>query len=143
MIIGVIAGYAIRELSFRWKLVLMAPLALLWWLKMDFIRKDTAPRDAFEHEGAILRQAEVTSQTKVVMPVVVPEHRLQLDFYRKVKQEESGFSISVLDSRQLAKPGDQIIIGRENLKQMDRSVEVDTIKKWDGIGYEFQISKEW
>ena len=50
---------------------------------------------------------------KVFMPVETPEHRLQLDFYRKIKSMKTGNEIKVLNNVNDLTIQDRIIISQE------------------------------
>lgn len=68
---------------------LFASCPFHFWRKMDFIQRDIYPRHWFEYEGSMLRKTQNIDGLKVFMPAEHPEHRLQLDFYRKVFLEKS------------------------------------------------------
>ena len=143
MIMGVVIGMICLQIPSRWRILLFVPVLLLLWRKMDFIKHDTAPRHEFEYEGAILRQSELTSSTKVFMKVQTPEHQLQLDFYRKWVLEERGLSIPVIDTISQVQMGDQIIISQsEQLAKIQEKFVIDTIATWKGLGYTIEVKSE-
>ncbi len=139
LILGVVAAHLTGNLLGKWKLIWLIPIAFILWRKLNFIQKDIQPRHAFEFEGAMLRQANVHPNTKVFMPVQTPEHRLQLDFYRKLKKKESGHEIQVVESGDQVAVNDQIIISRQNLKIFENQFEVDTITKYKDLGYLIKV----
>ena len=139
LIIGVTAGYITRNIPARWKYLWLIPILLILWRKINFITKDIHPRHPFEHEGSILRKASVSNNTKVYMPVETYEHRLQLDFYKKLVRKEQGLEIPVFDNVTQISPGDHIILRQDHLKQVTDVFTVDTMKVWNGLGYELVI----
>ncbi len=143
MILGIVIGTICLNISTRWRALLLIPVCLILWRKLEFIKHDTAPRDAFEYEGAILRQAELTTSTKVFMKVATPEHQLQLDFYRKWVLEEKGLMIPVIDTVSQIEVGDQIIISQTGeLAKIQEGFAIDTIKIWKGLGYTIEVKSE-
>jgi len=143
LIMGVVIGMICLQIPSRWRLLMFVPVLFLVWRKLDFIKHDTAPCDAFEYEGAILRQSDITSSTKVFMKVATPEHQLQLDFYKKWALEEKGLSIQVIDTISQIQTGDQIIISQsEELAKIQDKFSIDTIATWKGLGYTIQVKNE-
>ena len=143
MIMGVVIGLICLQIPARWRFLLFVPVLLVLWRKMDFIKHDTEPRHAFEYEGAILRQSELTASTKVFMKVQTPEHQLQLDFYRKWALEVKGLNIPVIDTVSQIQAGDQIIISQlEQLVKIQDVFEIDTIATWKGLGYTIEVKNE-
>ena len=143
MILGVVIGTICLNISPRWRILLFIPVCLILWRKLDFIKHDTAPRDAFEYEGAMLRQSERTSPTKVFMKVATSEHQLQLDFYRKWALEERGLTIPVIDTVSQVQIGDQIIISQTGeLPKIQEKFDIDTVATWKELGYTIQVKSE-
>lgn len=143
MIMGVVIGTMCLNIPTRWRALLLIPVCFILWRKLDFIKHDTAPRDAFEYEGAILRQSDLTSSSKVFMKVVTPEHQLQLDFYRKWALEEKGLNIQVVDTISQIQTGDQIIISQTGeLAKIQEKFDIDTVATWKGLGYTIQVKSE-
>ena len=139
LIIGVTAGYITGNIPERWKYLWLIPILFILWRKISFIRNDIQPRHPFEHEGSILRQTSVSNETNVYMPVETHEHRFQLDFYRKLIRKEQGIEIPVFDNVTQISPGDHIIVRKELLTQVTNVFSVDTMKVWNGLGYEILI----
>ena len=143
MIIGVVIGTMISIIPAKWKGVLLIPVLLILWRKIDFIKHDMAPRHAFEYEGAILRQSAITKSTKVFMKVETPEHRLQLDFYRKVVLHDKGINVPVIDTLSQVTLGDQLIISQqEQLTKIQEAFTIDTMEIWKGLGYTIGVKSE-
>jgi 4-amino-4-deoxy-L-arabinose transferase-like glycosyltransferase len=143
MILGVVIGTICLNIPTRWRVFLLIPVCLILWRKLDFTQYDTAPRDVFEYEGAILRQSDLTSATKVFMKVETPEHQLQLDFYRKWVLEEKGLAIPVIDTVSQIQIGDQIIISQTGeLVKIHAKFDIDTIATWKGLGYTIGVKSE-
>ncbi|MEO7907960.1 MAG: glycosyltransferase family 39 protein [Saprospiraceae bacterium] len=140
MILGVVGMHLLKDLPNEFKYAMLIACLLLLWQKLNFIRKDIEPRHAFEYEGYMLREATVNDKTKVFMPVETPEHRLQLDFYKKWKQKETGEGVEVLDSVDQILIGDQIIVRKENLTLIGHKFSIDTIRSWNELGYEIKIN---
>jgi hypothetical protein len=140
MILGVTAGQLTEYIPRQWRLLWVLPIIFILWRKLNFIRNDINPRDPLEYEGAILRQLHDLDSIKVFMPVATSEHRLQLDFYRKVILAKTGEDIKVLDSVDDISVNDHIIICQtENLKNIEGKYLIDTIKTWSDLGYEIRI----
>ena len=143
MIIGVVIGTMISIIPAKWNGVMLIPVLLILWRKMDFIKHDTTPRHAFEYEGAILRQSAITKSTKVFMKVETPEHRLQLDFYRKVVLHDKGINVPVIDTLSQVTLGDQLIISQqEQLTKIQEAFTIDTMEIWKGLGYTIGVKSE-
>jgi 4-amino-4-deoxy-L-arabinose transferase-like glycosyltransferase len=141
LIMGVSIHQLIRDIPLPWKLFVLIPVALIIWRKLDFIQNDIHPRHPFEFEGAILRQASLSPQTKVFMHVEHPEHRLQLDFYRKVMLKEKGIQVDVLDQYHQLAPGQKLIVSQAVvLDSIQKSFLVDTLVVYPGLGYEVKIN---
>ena len=140
LITGSIAGSLVSHLREQWKLMLIVPVLFIFGHKMLFIKSDIQPRHPFEYEGAILRNMQTGPNTKVFMKVETPEHRLQLDFYRKLKAEQTGSLIPVLDSVSQVTVGDQLIVSQNDQHQLiaERFL-VDTLKIYPGLGYELKV----
>ena len=143
MVLGVTADYLTRNFSGNLKLLWIIPIGFILWRKIDFIRTDLNPRHPLEHEGSILRDTKVTPQTKVYMPVETHEHRLQLDFYRKIMLHNTGIEIPVLDSLNEIQPGDHIIVRNENFQKINESFDLEVVKEWEDMGFELQIKQEF
>ncbi len=139
LILGTLAGQLTSTTSKRWQYIWLLPILLILWRKIDFIRSDIQPRHPFEYEGAMLRQIEDVDAIKVFMPVQTPEHRLQLDFYRKIIFQKTGNEVKVIDSTNNLLTGDHILVSSENLKKVNDNFNTDTLKIWDGLGYELNI----
>jgi hypothetical protein len=122
----------------RWTLWLI-PFSLLLLGKMIFVSMDIHPRDPFEYEGAVLRQFQNTDSISVFMPVAAPEHRLQLDFYRKVKAEKTGNQVRLVESIDNIEINDQLILSPANLTKIENIFLVDTLRIWEGMGFEVKI----
>ncbi len=139
MIIGLIGIHLQKSTQTFLRYAWVAACILLIWNKLNFIRKDIEPRHALEYEGYMLRNSEVSDKTKVFMPVATPEHRLQLDFYKKWMQYDTGEEIEVLSSVDELFPGDHIIVRKENLRLIGEHFSMDTIQSWREFGYEIKI----
>lgn len=139
LILGAVAGYVTEFIPRRWRIIWLLPILIIFWRKMEFIRHDTQPRHPFEFEGAMLRQISNAESIKVFMPVETPEHRLQLDFYRKIKKEETGVDVKVLQSMDQITMNDQLIASPENLQKLESKFKIDTMQTWEGLGYEVKI----
>ncbi len=140
LILGVVACHITWNLPAKWKFLWLVPIAFILWRKINFILIDISPRHPFEFEGAILRQTNVDKNTKVFMPVETKEHRLQLDFYRKLKLNETGEEVEVLETADQLKVGDRVIVRNENMSKLESVVEMDTIKVYEGLGLELSIN---
>ncbi len=141
MILGGTAGQITEAIPHQWRLLWILPIIFIFWRKMNFISHDTHPRHEFEYEGAILRQIKDVDSVKVFMPVETPEHRLQLDFYRKFSQHRTGKEIKVLDSVENIAANDQLIISEDNLKKIKEKFAMDTLQSWPGLGYLVRIKQ--
>jgi 4-amino-4-deoxy-L-arabinose transferase-like glycosyltransferase len=140
LITGTVAGSLVSTLQEQWKLMLIVPVLFVFGHKLLFIKSDIQPRHPFEYEGAILRTTEASPNTKVFMKVEVPEHQLQLDFYRKLKAGFSGQLMPVLDSVSQVGVGDQLIISQNDQHQLIADLfALDTIKIHPGLGYEIKV----
>ncbi|MGB3080548.1 MAG: glycosyltransferase family 39 protein [Saprospiraceae bacterium] len=139
LILGTVSGHLADRIPNWWKITMLIPILFIFWRKINFILSDTRPRHPFEYEGAILRQIEDVDSVKVFMPVQTPEHRLQLDFYRKFIFQKTGNEIKVFDRTNDLLTGDHIIVRNENVKKVNDNFNVDTLKSWDGLGYELKI----
>jgi 4-amino-4-deoxy-L-arabinose transferase-like glycosyltransferase len=139
MILGVVGGHLTSRVTKQW-ILWFVPISFILWRKLNFIYHDTLPRHPFENEGSILRQVADPDSISVFMPVETPEHRLQLDFYRKLILEKEGVEVKVWDSISEVAPHAHIIISQaENLKKIQDAYPIDTIKNWPGVGYEIKI----
>jgi 4-amino-4-deoxy-L-arabinose transferase-like glycosyltransferase len=140
MIMGVVAGYFLLMTASRWKLLVFIPVVFILWRKMVFTSSDIFPKHPFEFEGAMLRQIEPNEKTKVFMEVETPEHRLQLDFYRKIIAKERGLDIPVVETIAEISTGDHLIISQEEpVKTIQTEYLLDRFKIWPGLGYEITI----
>ena len=143
MITGAVAGILLSNIHGQWKLVALLPVILVLGRKMNFIQNDIDPRHPFEYEGAILRHAQITPETKVFMKVEMPEHQLQLDFYRKIRLAEDEINVSVIDTTSQIVPGDKIIISQAaGLTLLQDQFVIDTTKVWPGLGYEINVIRK-
>lgn len=139
LILGCVAGHLTDKIAGQWKIIWLIPCLFIFWHKIDFIRHDIQPRHPFEYEGAMLRQFTNVDSVKVFMPVETPAHRLQLDFYRKIILQQTGKNVRVLDRIEDLSIGDNIIVREENLKKIMDNYGIDTLKTWEGLGYEIKI----
>jgi 4-amino-4-deoxy-L-arabinose transferase-like glycosyltransferase len=138
LILGTVAGFLTKNLSAGMKYLWLLPIGFILWRKMNFIQNDIFPRHPFEYEGAMLRTTDVTDDTRVFMPVQTPEHRLQLDFYRKIIRDKYGEDVEILEAREQIREGDRLILTTENLAQLS-NLSLDTIHVWPELGYEVLI----
>lgn len=140
MIIGVVSGYFLRMTSSRWKVLAFIPVLLILWRKIEFTSNANFPKHPFEYEGALLRKIEPDEKTKVFMKVETPEHRLQLDFYRKIVSRDKGIDIPVVDNVAEITTGDHLIISQEeSVRAIQSEYVLDRFKIWPGLGYEITI----
>ena len=143
LIIGGAMGHFVSRApeSMRW--LLLIPATLMLWRKMDFLQKDQSPRHPFEYEGAMLREVKETLPNKVYMEVEHPEHRLQLDFYRKWIAEQMGKNVEVVDTISNVVEGDQLLISQKAALETIQSLfALDTIRVWAGLGYEVKVKEK-
>ena len=141
LIMGVSLGTLITKIELPLKLIVLIPVALILWRKLNFIESDIQPKHPFEYEGAILRKADLTEDTKVFMKVEVPEHQLQLDFYRKIILKKKGIDVEVIDDLPEVAPGQKLIISQQpSLDTIQKAFHVDTLNVFPGLGYEVLIS---
>ena len=139
LILGTVAGNLTNHLPAGLKYLWLIPVGFILWRKINFIQHDITPRHPFEYEGAMLRETDVTPDTRVFMPVQTPEHRLQLDFYRKIKLEKNREEIEVLEIPEQIRSGNRVIISNDNLGIISKTFSVDTIRVWRNMGYEVLI----
>ncbi|MEP6794897.1 MAG: hypothetical protein ABJB16_11260, partial [Saprospiraceae bacterium] len=142
LILGTVGGQLSEQIPNRWKFIWLIPILFVLWQKINFIRSDIQPRHPFEHEGAMLRQIEDVDSIMVFMPVQTSEHRLQLDFYRKLIFQKSGHDFKVLDRVDDISTGDHIIVRTENLKKINDHFKIVTLKSFEGLGYEIIVESE-
>ncbi|MFZ1679126.1 MAG: glycosyltransferase family 39 protein, partial [Saprospiraceae bacterium] len=136
LILGTVTGHLVDRIPKQWKIIMLIPILFILWRKINFIRNDIQPRHPFEYEGAMLRQIENVDSIKVFMPVQTPEHRLQLDFYKKLIFQKSAHDIKVLDRVDYISIGDHIIVSNENLNKIIEIFNIDTLKAYQGLGFE-------
>ena len=134
LILGVTAGYFTQKLPVSLRLILLLPIAFILFRKMSFISHNTLPREPLEYEGYMLRESKSNNAIKVFMPVETSEHRLQLDFYKKLREMETGQSIEVLDSTSQIETGDELVINHPHLSGVNQQFEVDTLQYWEKYG---------
>lgn len=127
MLLGVACWHTTRRYD-RLMVLWLIPVLFLWYMKMRFVRVDVEPRHPFEYPGAFLRSMDVNENTKAYMPVETPEHRLQLDFYRKVIADGSGEYIEAYEKPEQIQSGDEVILcgDDQSLKSNIDSVVQDT-----------------
>ncbi len=143
LILGAACGEVIRLLPGRWKYLVLIPAFLLIWRKMHFIQTDSIAKHAFEYEGSMLRQLKDPRDVTVFMPVEYAEHRLQLDFYRKVFLDQKKIDVPVADQWDELKPGMQVLLRNSPwLDSLQYRFEVDTVGMWSGLGYELKLGAE-
>ncbi|HEY3385156.1 MAG TPA: hypothetical protein VGK46_01525 [Saprospiraceae bacterium] len=141
LIMGVSIGYLLGKIELPWKLIVLIPIGWILWRKFDFIESDIQPKHPFEYEGGILRKAIITEDTKVFMKVEVPEHQLQLDFYRKIILKKKGVEVEVIDNLEEVDTGQRVIISQpQALDTIQKVFHVDTLNVFPGLGYEVLIS---
>ncbi len=142
LITGVVIGHYLDRLPLPWRHAIWIPILFVLGRKLNFIRQDTHTRHAFELEGAMLRNTEADRVDKVFMKVDHPEHRLQLDFYRKVKMRQTGRDVPVIDHPEQAVMGDRIIIAQQQgMQELLNRYELDTLTGSPGTGYMIIINK--
>lgn len=142
LILGTVAGQLTERIPNRWKIIWLIPIIFILWRKLNFIRNDIQPRHPFEYEGAMLREITDVDSLKIFMPVQTPEHRLQLDFYRKLIFQKSGYDVKVLDRVDDISTDDHIIFSIENLQKISDNFKIDTLKSWEGLGYQVIVEKK-
>ncbi len=143
LVTGVVAGHFALALPSRWKSLLLIPIALVLGRKLVFIQHDINPRHPFENEGAILRQANISTNTKVFMAVETPEHQLQVDFYRKVVLKNKHINVPVLHQVNEVSIGDEIIISQSPyLEEIQNQFSIDTMRQWSDLGYTIQVREK-
>lgn len=142
LITGVVIGHIASFVPARWQIILLLPVILVLGRKLAFIQQDIYPRHPFEHEGAMLRQATVSENTKVFMQVETHEHQLQLDFYCKIQQQKSSLLIQVIHSSDDVETGDEIIISQSaHLNEIQQAFIIDTLRQWDNLGYTILVKE--
>jgi len=139
-ILGTVAGQMTERIPKQWRIIWIVPILLIFWRKIIFIKHDIQPRHPFEYEGAMLRQIKDMDSIKVFMPVETQEHRLQLDFYRKIKQKESGKSIEVLEAMDQVSINDHLIISDDNLNKLKEGFNINIVKDMNGPGSVVKIT---
>ncbi|MGB4847827.1 MAG: hypothetical protein WBP41_07890, partial [Saprospiraceae bacterium] len=58
------------------------------------------------------------------------------DFYRKLIFQKSAHDIKVLDRVDYISIGDHIIVSNENLNKIIEIFNIDTLKAYQGLGFE-------
>lgn len=140
MILGTAIGYGAKKIPGSFYLLLVVPIVFVLNRKIAFIESDQAPRHPFEYEGAMVRRLDTTNAVKIFMRAEVPEHRLQLDFYLRIKTWKHGANISVVDQVSQLSPGDTLLISQEKgIQEIQSYFDTDTIRIWPGLGYEMVI----
>lgn len=141
LILGVTAGHQIKSFTPLMKWICLTPVIFLFVMKLIFIHHDTQPRHLFEFEGSMLRQIKDTDSIKVFMPVATPEHRLQLDFYRKLILKRNLYEVTVLDSLQQIQADDHLLMNEDNLKKIEEKFSFDTLHAWKNYGVEIRLKE--
>ena len=143
MITGCAIGYGLRKFPGYLKLVIIVPILFVMARKINFIRHDIAPRHPFEYEGAMLRKLQPSTSVKVFMRVEVPEHRLQLDFYQRIRLLKMGETIPIVGHASQLTSGDTVLICMENgIQEIQSQFDTDTLKIWPGLGYELLVKEK-
>jgi len=110
---------------------------------MDFIQHDTFPRHPFEYEGAMLKKDKQLEGLSVWMPVQFPEHRLQLDFYKKVILNEKKIDVPILQQISDAKQDTRMLMRTGTVTDsLEAKFDLDTFKIFSGLGYEIQLKEK-
>ncbi len=142
LVTGVVAGDLLTFIPSKWRMLIFIPAVLILTRKISFIRADIHPRHPFEHEGAMLRMTDDPNVKQVFMQVEVPEHQLQLDFYRKIKHEEDQIEINVLNAVDEVKSGDEFLISQtQYLNEIQSLFQLDTLKHFENLGYQIRVGQ--
>jgi hypothetical protein len=91
----------------------------------------------------MLRQADISPDTKVFMYVETPEHQLQLDFYRNIILQKKQIDVPVISQVSDVKAGDVIIISQTQfLSEIQSGFQIDTLQQWDQLGYQIKVKEQ-
>ena len=143
LVTGVVLGDLVTLLPARWRLLVLIPAVLVLARKISFVQSDIHPRHPFENEGAMLRMTDDPEMNQVFMQVEVPEHQLQLDFYRKLKLKEHQTEVKVIKAVSEVRPGDEFLIRQtQQLNEIQSLYVLDTVNYFEGLGYQIHVGPE-